>query len=264
MRKSILIIFIFLFLIGLAAVLFNQSRPVLIFGRAINEVLRPLESAAAKFKNIFSFWQDAFLNVKNIKETNIRLSRENLELYGKIAGLAELERENALLKKQAEFSRKGVNTVLAEIIGRDFQSNRSFIVAAGSRDGISDGMAVITDGNVVIGRVIDAGLGASKIQTVLDTQSRIAAITSQTRISGLARGLGTNILFDLIAKNKQPESDELLISSGTDGIWPRGLIIGKVGEIFISDAQVFNTADVLPLLNIQELTEVFIITNESR
>ena len=122
-------------------------------------------------------------------------------------------------------------------------------------------MVVISEGETLIGRIADAGYNISKVQTMLDTQSRIAAITATSKISGLVRGLGSDIIFDLIVKNKKPETGELVISSGTDGIWPRGFTIGKIKEVKSQDNQVFNTADIELLAKLQDFDSVFVILN---
>lgn len=262
MTRKIFIIFLILFLISLGVIFLNQSRAVLFLKHFSGEILRPFEIAASAGRNWFFFWQSAIFNIKSIKDANIRLTGENLELYGKVAKLAVTQEENSLLREQLNLSKKSITVTLAAVIGHDYQSNRSFVISKGTVDGVKNGMIVISNGESVVGRIADAGYNFSKVQTILDAQSRIAAITGTTRVSGLARGLGSDIIFDLIAKDKKPETGELIISSGTDGIWPRGLVIGKVKEIKSSDNQVFNTADVETIVNITEINDVFIITNE--
>ena len=73
------------------------------------------------------------------------------------------------------------------------------------------------------------------------------------------RGLGSDIVFDLIAKNKKPEEGNLIISSGTDGLWPRGLLIGRVKRVKSEDSQVFNTADIELLADFRNFDNVFVI-----
>ena len=207
------------------------------------------------------FWQNAVLNIKNIKESNARLLWENLELYGKLSRLPLLEEENALLRERADLAQKNIITRLANIVGRDFQNNRSFLVDIGANDGIAANMVVISKGKTIIGRVTDINYNTSKVQTILDTQVRIAAVTATGNISGLVRGLGSSVIFDLIAKDKKPEAGELVVSSGADGIWPKGFIIGKVKKVASSDNEVFNTADIELLAEPQDFNSVFVITN---
>jgi rod shape-determining protein MreC len=261
MHKPAFTVFIILFLLASAFIFFGKTGPVLYFQHSLSWALKPFESAISPVKNTLAFWRSAFLNIKSVKESNVELSAENLELYGKIAKLAQLEEENALLRERQNLSGRSIHTAIAAVIGRDFQTNRTLVINKGANDGIRNGMAVIFKGETAVGMVVDAGFNTAKVQTILDTQSRIAAITADTRVSGLARGLGSDIIFDLIAKNKKPEAGELIISSGTDGVWPRGLVIGKVKEIESSDNQVFNTAAVGIIIDIGSINDVFVIIN---
>lgn len=260
MIRSKLIIFFTLFLVSATVILLNQSKPVLLLRNSLSEALKPFEIILSKIENKFLFWQNVFLSAKNLKDLNIKLAAENLELYGKLAKLSQTEKENALLKEKLNLADKNSwSILLANIIGRDFENNRSFIIDKGANDGITAGMPVIIKGEIVIGKISDVSYSASKVKTIIDISNKIAAITSIGRISGLARGLGSAIIFDLIAKNKNLEEGELVISSGTDGLWPRGLLIGKIKQIKSEDNQVFNTADIELLADFRDFDSVFVI-----
>jgi len=261
MTKHNLTVFFILLLLSLVIVFFGQNQIILLFKHYLSETLRPFEVVFSKTSNWLSFWQSAVFNIKNIKESNTRLISENLDLYNKLAKLPQLEEENSLLREKLNLSQKAINTRLAGVIGRDFQNNRSFLIDKGTNDGLAIGMVVISENETLIGRIADASYNISKVQTMLDAQSRIAAITATSKISGLVRGLGSDIIFDLIVKNKKPEIGELVISSGTDGIWPRGFIIGKIKEVKSQDNQVFNTADIELLAKLQDFDSVFVILN---
>jgi len=251
--------FFILLLLSVSFIFFSQSAPVSLAKKLIIETLRPFEMGISTIRNNFMFWQNAVLSLRNIKKMNESLINENLELYGKVEKLSELQKENDILREQLNLSRQNINVKSAGIIGRDFQNNRVFLVNKGSNDGVKNGMMVVVKEKIAVGKVVDTSYNTAKIQTILDTQSRIAAIAINSNISGLARGLGSDIIFDLIAKNKIPEIGELIVSSGADGIWRRGLIIGKIKEVKSEDSQVFNTAEIQMLINFQELTDVLII-----
>ncbi len=232
----------------------------MLFKSYINGTLRPFEIIFSKTGNKFMFWQNAFFSVKMLKESNIKLATENLELYGKLAKLSQIEKENALLKEKLNLTDKNFwNTSLANIIGRDFENNRSFVIDRGAFDGIAVGMPVIFKGEVIVGKISDVNYNTSKVKTIIDVSSKIAAVSSTGNVSGLVRGLGSDIVFDLIAKNKKPEIGDLIISSGTDGLWPRGLLIGKVKQVRSEDSQVFNTADIELLADFRDFDNVFVI-----
>lgn len=262
MNKSKWAVFLILLSLSLAIIFFNQNRPVLLFKNYLNKLLSPLEIIFSKAGNKFLFWQNAFFNIKNIKNLNTKLITENLELYGKVAKLSQLEEENILLKEKLNLADKSfLDTKLAKIIGRDFENNRSFLIDKGSNDGIAIGMPAIIAGKIIVGKVIDVNYNTSKVRTVLDIQNKIAVVTLNGGISGLARGLGSDLIFDLIAKNNKPETGDIIISSGTDGLWPRGLIIGKIKTVRLEDNQVFNTADIDLLTDFWKFNDIFVITN---
>ncbi|MEK7578168.1 MAG: rod shape-determining protein MreC [Patescibacteria group bacterium] len=261
MTKHNLTVFFILLLLSLVIIFFGQNQIILLFKHYLGEILRPFEIVFSKANQWLSFWQSALFNIKSIKESNTRLISENLDLYNKLAKLSQFEEKNSLLKEKLNLSQKDINTLLVSVIGRDFQNNRSFLIDKGTNDGLAAGMVVISEGETIVGRLADVSYNISKVQTILDTRSRISAITTTSKISGLVRGLGSDVIFDLIVKNKKPEKGEMIISSGTDGIWPRGLIIGKIKEIKSQDNQVFNTANIELLANPQDFDSVFVIFN---
>lgn len=262
MFKSKVTVFLILLLLSLSFIIFNKSGPVLTIKNYLSEILRPSEIIFSKVGNGFLFWRDAILNIKHLKDLNAKLTSENLELYGKLAKLSQVEEENALLNEKLNLSSKNSwNIILTRVIGRDFNNNRSFLIDKGSKDGLVDGMPVIITGGVVIGKTSDVNFNTSKVITTIDVQSKITAITSSDGTSGLVRGLGSDLTFDLIDKNRKPKIGDLIISSGIDGLLPRGLVIGKIKQIRSGDNQVFNTADIELLANFRDINDVFVIIN---
>ncbi len=259
MKRQNAAVFSILFFLSLTAIFFNQSRPILLFRQYLNETLRPFEITASYGKKYFNFWSDVFFRSKNISEQNADLMRENLELYGRLAELFVVKEENGLLKERLNLSENGRRLLAAEIIGRDYQNNRSFLINKGQKDSLVSDMIVIGYGNSAVGKLTDVGPNTSRVQTIFDVSSRIGAVTLDSGIPGLVKGLGTDFVFDLIMKDRVPKSGEIIISSGTDGIWPRGIVIGKIFEIKSGENQVFNSAAVSSLLDWPRLYGVFVI-----
>jgi rod shape-determining protein MreC len=262
MKKSEQLLLLILFLLTLAIILFNQSSLVLFFKNNVYKVMRPAEIIFSGWKRNVSFWQDAIFNIRDLKEKNEKLVQDNMELNGKIARLSDLENENSLLKEALNLKNKSTAVVIAKVIGRDFQNNRSFIIDKGENDGIKTGMAVILKGNILVGLVVETYSNSSKVQTMLDTQSKIAVSTITTKTSGLVRGLGSDVIFDLIAKNEKPDLEELVVSSGVDGVWPRGLLIGKIKKVDTNENQVFNTADIELMTDFSGINDVLVMTEK--
>lgn len=258
MKKSEFVLWL-VFCLATIIIIFYQNQITPALKSYLTETLRPFEIVISKVTSQVSYWQNILFNLKDLKESNSRLIAENLGLYSQLVKLSQLEEENSFLREKLNLSKKNINTLLAEVIGRDFQNNRSFLTNKGSTDGVNIGMIVTAKDTAILGRIIETTPNTSKAQTLLDTQSRVAAVTSISKISGLVRGLGSDVIFDLIIKDKRPEIGELLISSGTDGIWPQGFVIGKIKDINLQDNQVFNTAGIELLASPQNFNNVFII-----
>src|SRR3989344_711838 len=103
MTKHKSVLFFVLFLVSVVIIFFNQSGPVLLFKNYIAVTLRPFEIIFSQMGNKFMFWQNAFFSVRILKESNVKLATENLELYGKLAKLSQIEEENKLLKEKLNF-----------------------------------------------------------------------------------------------------------------------------------------------------------------
>lgn len=261
MIKSNFLTFFILFLLSLAIIFFNQSQAVLFLKQGLSDILTPFEILLGKIRAVLIFWQNAILNIKNLKESNISLREENLELSSKLIKSNLLEEENDLLKERLKLSKELTDVYSADVIGRDFQNNRSFIINKGSAEGIKSDMVIIGRGKTLIGKIVNVNHHSAEVRTILDTQSRISVFTLYTKTPGLIRGLGSSVSFDLISKSKNPQIGEPIISSGTDGGWPKGLIIGDIKKIKSTDQEVFNTAEVEIAADFQEFTSVFIINN---
>jgi len=166
MNKLTPIVFFILLLLILSFIFFSQSPQILLAQKLINEALRPFESSISIVRNNLMFWQSVILNLKNIKKMNEALIDENLELYGKLEKLSELQKENRILREQLNLSKQNIIVKSAGIIGRDFQSNRAFLINKGSNDGIRNNMIVVAQGGMLIGKIIDTSYNTAKVRTI--------------------------------------------------------------------------------------------------
>lgn len=262
MNKNVLAVFAII-LVSIAFFIWQDSKPVIFFNKVLNEILRPFEIVLSSGQKFLGFWQTAFLNIKSLKYENNNLRTQNLELESVLVKSKELEDENNFLKVQLSLPQKAKRQVFAaQIIASGNQNNlRSFVIDKGAKDNIKKGMAVISEGETLLGRVSDISGNTSVIQTIFDIDSRIAGETVEFGVAGLIRGVGSNVIFDFVPKSKSISNGELIISSGKDGVFPRGLIIGRVSNVKSSDNQVFQNATIETPVDFSSLDRVFIILN---
>lgn len=260
MSRQDLIIFFILFLAAVLIIISNQTTPALwMRGFLTNMAVWP-ETFLSAARNFFSFWFDIIKNLRSIKIENQTLTKENLELKAQLFNVRNIEKENDLLKNQLNLGYKNNwKFIAANIIGRDYQNFRSFFVNNGRKSGIDRGMAVVGEGENVIGQVILATENTALIRTIFDPETKISAVAKNNKITGLVKGLGLDIVLDLMLKSKEIETQDLVTTSGQDGVWPRGLIIGKVLQVERHPNQILQTIRIQSLLDWPNLSTVFIL-----
>ena len=120
-----------------------------------------------------------------------------------------------------------------EVIGREWGGwVRSLTVNRGRSDDIPRLAAVISPDGLV-GRVVDVRPGAAVVQVLTDPASTIGAHVLRTRTPGIVEGDARGTLrFKYMARDGAGlQINDVLVSSGQSGVFPRGIPIGRVRAI---------------------------------
>ena len=171
-----------------------------------------------------------------VQEENARLKETILEQSQRLALLDETEKENARLSELLNFADANPNMrfVTASVIGRDSNPYIDTITLnAGSRNGVTEKMAVITPEGVV-GRVSEVGPNWCRVKTMCDEKLRISVIVQRTRDEGMLGGLyevdgaiiGTMLYY--LPGNADLRVGDTIRTSGIGGFFPKGLYVGTV------------------------------------
>ncbi|MDQ5944152.1 MAG: rod shape-determining protein MreC [Patescibacteria group bacterium] len=195
-----------------------------------------------------------------LSQENTDLQRQVSEKEAELARLREVEKENALLRAQLNFSdEKDLDLVGARVIAYSPDNvRRNITIDVGKADGIEEGMAVVSSGSMIgkIERVYDQ---SSDVFLVSDPEFRVLAMTQNGRAKGIVRGqLGSGLRMEQVAQNEVIDIGEFVVSSGSDRV-PKGLPIGKIESIDRSDNEIFQAANVKPLVDMQRLEIVFVV-----
>ena len=135
----------------------------------------------------------------------------------------------------------------------------------GSDDGLSRGMPVITaDG--VLGRVHSTGGGSADVLLAIDRNSSIAVRVERTRARANVRGLGHPGLarLDHAVRSEDVIEGDLLVTSGTDAVFPAGLPVGRVTRLQRAPHGLFLEGSVIPIVDPTRAEEVLVITSGAR
>jgi rod shape-determining protein MreC len=186
------------------------------------------------------------------------LERENEELR-EIQGEYQLLLDLFNRARQApEYTRQ-----TASVIGRDTSpSIRSIIIDKGSDDGVRVGMPV-EGARGLVGRVYRTTQHSAQVALITDNASAVPARLGNSRATGLLRGggLGGSLVMDWIDLKYQVAIGEVALTSGLGGEFPPDIVIGRVSEVFRSEAELSQRAVVQPAVDFDALEVVFVITD---
>jgi len=207
---------------------------------------------------VVNMWQNYF-NLVHIKAENDELKSEIERLRNEKFELSEYKFQNVRLKKLLEFTQTTqYPTVSANVIGASPSILRSQVVLIdkGTDYGIEAGMPVASY-NGIVGRVLFAGDKDSEVLLITDPVSAVDAYIHRTRARGIVKGVGTECVMEYIEKKSDVSVGDKVISSGKDGFFPKGVIIGTVSDINPSGS--FTSAQIKPHVDLNSLEEVVII-----
>ncbi len=178
-----------------------------------------------------------FSALDRVEADNARLAREKNELAQTALRAASLEAENEHLRKLAGL-REGLQakSVAAEILydARD-PFSRKVIVDRGTQDGVDRGQPVIDESGVV-GQITRTFPVSSEVTLLTDREQAIAVQNVRTGARGIAYGNASGgpagqIDLRFMPSNVDIKHDDLLVTSGLDGVFPDGLPVAKVVSV---------------------------------
>lgn len=178
-------------------------------------------------------WTNYFGLVGASRE-NEELRNRVLDLEGKLqAEQARSERASAL-EGLLNLQRSIVAPTLAArvIAGNPKPGALPVTIDRGKTDGVTTNMAVIT-GRGVVGRVIETAGHAARVQLLVGESAAAGAVIERTTTAGMVQGgyADGKLRMDFVSSAAQIVVGDRVVTSGQDGIYPQGFLIGHVSEI---------------------------------
>lgn len=209
---------------------------------------------------------DLYLNLIDIKKNNRELLEELNALKAQLGDLAELRLENERLNELLDFKRKTkMDLIAAKITGRDlFPDSDTLTINRGLDHGVTKGMAVITPAGAV-GYIVQAENDTSQVLLLTHRYAVIDAIVQSSRARGIVHGY-TSELCELryLNRNDQVDKGDLIVTSGLDNIFPKGLPVGIVTDVQKDDFKFEQEVFLSPVVAASKLEEVFVVLNANR
>jgi rod shape-determining protein MreC len=203
-----------------------------------------------------------YVYLRNLREQNESLQDENIRLRLEQASLAEDAREGQRLREMLDFRAAYIDTTVpAQVIGTSGTDQAHVIyIDKGSKEGIRPQMPVITPDGVV-GKVKNVFPGTSQVLLISDQTSGAGVMLQTTRIRGVMKGnvAGQPQMIN-ISPDERIQPGEVVLTSGGDQVYPRGLPVGVVEKVVPDPDTSYVNVVVKPNANLAKLEEVMVIT----
>jgi rod shape-determining protein MreC len=195
------------------------------------------------------------------EDENRRLRYRIFQYEQQINSYDEMIRENERLKQIVKLKAERRDYVAtAKVFARDptnwFQM---FWINKGSDEGLLQDM-VVTGPSGPVGRIHRVLDNASSVMLITDVNSAVAARLQTSRVEGILEGRGKNRCFlKYVSKDIDVKVGERVITSGLDGIFPTGFLIGTVSRVEKEGEEVFQLVEVEPSQDMNTVEEVVIL-----
>ena len=189
------------------------------------------------------------------------LEAQNTALRAQVALLEEERRENQRLTRLLEFvAKEDLDTIGARIIGRQVSTWEAVLtIDRGSEDGLEAGMPVLAPEGL-LGHVFEVNDRSSRVRLITDQKSGVAAILQSTRQEGIVAGsTDGRLTMDFVSLDTTVTAGEPVLTSGIGGMYPKGLLIGSVGEFEVRRGDLFQSITVEPLVDVRAVENVVVL-----
>jgi rod shape-determining protein MreC len=209
-------------------------------------------------------WNHYFYLV-SVSKTNDELRKSLIDALGKNNHCKEIELSNSRLRSLLSFQRTaGLGVVAAEVISKDPSPwFKSIVIDKGKADGLAKGMPVVASQGIV-GLITNVSSRYANVLLIIDQNSAVDSLIQRTRARGILKGNSDRCLFKYVLRKHDIAEGDTVISSGLDGVFPKGLLLGRVLEIIRSNSGIFQEVSVIPLVDFEKLEEVLVVVNISR
>lgn len=224
-----------------------------------------LRGGARELREIFRYIR----GIGDLALENRALSEEIVYLRGEMRMARELERDNQMLRDLLGFVKRFPNRLVScEVIGRDstgwWQTAR---LDKGAAAGVAEGRAVITpDG--LIGRTVSVSDKTADVLLLSDPSCKVSVRLARSGVFGVVAGLGVKpgeqpaCRMDYILQTADVQEGDEAVTSGLGGLFPKGLLVGRVAKVEMHEAGLYQTAWIESAANLGELEYAFVAAAE--
>lgn len=235
--------------------------------RSISSGLNPIREAFFVFEKVvtapFHFaqavWSD-YIFLVNTRAQNKEMIKKLDQAKVQCMVVNELKVENERLRSMLDFKNEHTEYKLfpARLLSQDITIVfKTLVIDRGKSSGFFPDMAIVSPMGLV-GRVLAVSPHTSKVLLITDPNSAVPAIIEETRVKGIVKGTGTNVLsLEYVRANELVQVGHMVVTSGMEGIFPKGLRIGRIKEVKRDPNRIFIRISLSPCVEMSKIEGVF-------
>lgn len=220
----------------------------------------PIASGVSAASRAASSVVDSVGDLFHARSENSRLKRDlaarDRELFHLRAEVASVGRERALADAAAVLP--NVIATAPVLLVENRAGMQSALIGGGSTSHVVPGCPIAVTAGLV-GRVVTVGRTVSRAQLLIDASAAAGARIVRTGETGVAKGDGRGgMRLNNIPTTSHVQAGDAIESAGIDGIYPRGVAIGRVASVS-RGAGLFLEIRITPAAAFSQLTDVLVL-----
>jgi rod shape-determining protein MreC len=242
----------------------HHGDPLAIPAAGLLEALSPIQSATARLGEGATSVVRDYLDLVHVREENRKLRAELAQVTADRSRLAEMQTENRHLADLLELKDAlQMDAVAANVIGSDATGTaRTLILGQGSASGLKTGMSVLCNQGIV-GKIIEVSPHASRVLLIDDHNSALDGFDQRSRARGIVAGVvDDGLIMKYVDRSEDVRTGDTVVSSGLDGIYPRGLLVGTIKSVRREGPGMFVTVRITPAVDFRSLEQVLVVTQQ--
>lgn len=234
---------------------------------AIMAVREPINKAATSLGGILEGIYGYIFEYEQLKADNEALRIQYSDAMEQARDGAEAVEENRRYEELLGFAEDNSDYVMEQARIVSWSANNyssSFTISKGSSSGIEVGDAVITEYGAIVGQVTEVGTTSATVNTIIDVNTSIGALVGTNGAAAMLVGdyalmRQGQARVTWMTEGAQLFLDDEILTSGSGGLIPSGLVIGTVTNIHTEAAGQTEYGIITPAADLNSLVQVFII-----
>lgn len=267
-KKHIIRIILLFALILITSINPDASR---IGSRIYGFITKPVNLLTTEVSKVATDVIDAIIGTKPNRDMVNKLTKENEELKAKVNNLEFVVNNQEYLKQSVKFKNLN-NAIDAKLIMIDNDSRFSqFMIDKGSSSGVRVGDEIISSYGVndkntlgsLVGRVIEVNDNTSIVSSIYDDKFNITFEHDKSNTIGVIRNRNDGKLEAYMLETADIKIGDSVYTSGTGGLYERGLYIGKIIKVDMSEDGLNQLVSIESPVNFAKLYEVFVLRGDN-